>query len=175
MNETNTARIKAIKTEFATPWFSIEGVDSELSPGGPYYRLTCPDSVTVLALTTDRKIILVRQYRLAIESWSLELPAGYVDDKEKIDTAMRREMLEETGFSCGQLHALGPINIVPSRVHNTVYTYVATDCHREPTQTPELEIVLVDEPEFQAMIRDGRYNESAGIAVYYMAKLKGFI
>lgn len=175
MSDGDIHKIKEIQKAFETPWFSIEGVRSEGAPQEVYYRLACPDSVTVLALTPERKIILVRQYRLAIESWSLELPAGYVDPKEPNEAAMRREMLEETGYVCGELTALGPIKIVPSRVCNSVYTYVATNCRKEAGRTPELETLLVDEKEFQNMIRANRYNESAGIAVYYMAKLNNLI
>lgn len=76
-----TCKDKHIKKVFETEWFSIDAISYVSSNNKPYYRLSCNDSVSIIAKTTDEKIILVLQYRPAIEDFTLELPSGYVDKR----------------------------------------------------------------------------------------------
>jgi len=50
------------KGVFNTPWFSIEEIPSVSPTEEPYYSISCPDSVAILAQTLDGEFILVRQY-----------------------------------------------------------------------------------------------------------------
>ena len=68
--------------------------------------------VTIVAVTDDSEIVLVEQRRDAINGNVIELPAGLVGDEpghegESLETAARRELLEETGFECEQMIRLG--------------------------------------------------------------------
>jgi len=60
--------VKPLKTEvaFATPWFEVVGktMDAEEAP---YYSLRLPDYAAVVALTEDQRVLVVRQYRPAVE------------------------------------------------------------------------------------------------------------
>ena len=58
------------------------------------------DGVMILPITRDNKIIMVRQYRPAINEYIYELPAGIVDPGETIEEAAKRELYEETGLKC---------------------------------------------------------------------------
>src|SRR5690606_11844728 len=64
-----------------------------------YYVLEYPDWVNMVALTTENRFILVRQYRHGVREDVLEIPGGVIDPGEIPEEAARREMLEETGFS----------------------------------------------------------------------------
>lgn len=71
----------------------------------------------IIAITPQREIILVEQYRMAVQSVVLELPAGLVGDdatyeKESILDAAKRELLEETGYEANTMQevAAGPIS-----------------------------------------------------------------
>ena len=55
------------------------------------------DSVIILPLLGDSKIVLIQQYRYAVEGWVLEAPAGGIQDGESPLAAAERELLEETG------------------------------------------------------------------------------
>ena len=57
-------------------------------------------------LLQDDSVLLVRQYRLLINDFALEIPGGKVDDHETPEAAARRECLEETGFRCLNLKPL---------------------------------------------------------------------
>lgn len=47
-----------------------------------YYAIAQPDDVAAIAVTPEKRILLVRQYRPAIQRFSLELPAGTVEENE---------------------------------------------------------------------------------------------
>lgn len=82
-------------------WISLRADRLRTAAGvelSPWYVLDYPDWAVVVALTDDDRIVLVRQWRHAVQAWSLELPGGVMDtaDADPV-AAARRELLEETG------------------------------------------------------------------------------
>ena len=65
----------------------------------PYYVVELPNCVCAVAMTEDDKIVMVKQYRHPIEQIIYELPGGFIDENEPPETAIQRELLEETGYS----------------------------------------------------------------------------
>lgn len=57
-----------------------------------------PDAVAILGTTTNKEVVLIRQFRYPIGDYIYELPAGLIDEGEEILEAARREMKEETGL-----------------------------------------------------------------------------
>lgn len=93
----------------ASPWRSL--IDDELaSPTGAaarYAYLAVPRAVFVVAVTRDRHVLLVRQYRHPVRDWTLEVPAGTVEDGESAAAAAAREASEEVGATGGTWRHLG--------------------------------------------------------------------
>ena len=85
---------------FSTPWFDVIGKRVESDPS-LYYALEMADYVGVLAMDTAGELILVRQFRPAVETWTLEVPAGLLEQGESPEACARREVLEETGYEAG--------------------------------------------------------------------------
>lgn len=164
------------KGVFNTPWFSIEEIPSVSPTEEPYYSISCPDSVAILAQTLDGEFILVRQFRPPQGRYTLELPSGYVDRKEANEAAVRREFLEETGYCCDDIIYLGAFKICPSRINNTVHTYYGINAKLENKHNNDndIEIVLVPVDSFEKYISDGTYNETIGIVAYFMSKGRFF-
>jgi ADP-ribose pyrophosphatase len=67
------------------------------------------ESVMVVALTSDERIVLVEEFRPAVDAAVVHLPAGLVGDEGPEDSASaaRRELLEETGWEASSLEVLG--------------------------------------------------------------------
>ncbi len=104
----------------ATPLIISEGKFIRLlSQNGWEYveRTNCTGVVIIVPVTDDGRVVLTEQYRIPMGKSVIEFPAGLVDDKaarseETIETAARRELLEETGYAVGELQQLlsGPVS-----------------------------------------------------------------
>lgn len=86
------------------------------------------DSVQILPVTTDNKIITVSQYRPGLERINVELPGGGIEKGEDNMKAADRELGEETGYS-GEIIFLGKINYSPYST-GSKYLFVAKNCER---------------------------------------------
>ena len=85
---------------YRTPWCEL--VAKTMNPGeAPWYSVRTPDYTAVVALTETGRLVAVRQYRPAVERWTVELPAGILDPGETPEHCARRELLEETGYEAG--------------------------------------------------------------------------
>jgi len=154
---------KASETVFSKYGRSIERRTFILPDGqeSDFYVQVSGSPVCVLALTEDRQVILVRQFRVGPEEILLELPGGGKEKDELPEDAIRRELLEETGY-------IGNIEFVTRCLdcgYNTMdrYCFVATDCRKvaepRPDQTEFVEVVTMSLPEFRAHLRTGRLSD----------------
>jgi ADP-ribose pyrophosphatase len=108
---------------------------------GKYARLVCRNTwefvdrirvsgiVVIVAVTHDGKLVLAEQYREPVRHNVIELPAGLVGDKglhERLTTAAKRELLEETGYSARKMEFLcqGPPSVGLSTEMVTFYRAV---------------------------------------------------
>ncbi len=120
------------------------------------------DVVCILALTEDRQVILVRQYRPGPEQILLELPGGFIEAGQTPAQAARAELLQETGFSGDfQFVTTRPFSGYSNRIY---HSYVATNCKRIQDQNldPEefLEVVTLSLDEFRNHLRHGHLTDT---------------
>ena len=80
----------------------------------------------VLPVTENGEVVLERQFRYAVGQTLIEIPAGKLEPGEDPALAARRELLEETGYTCKNLEPLGPLYGIPAYSDECVHTYVAT-------------------------------------------------
>jgi ADP-ribose pyrophosphatase len=168
--------MKPLRTEieFATPWFQI--LAKTMREGeAPYYSLKLPDYASVVALTGDQQVLVVRQYRPAVERYTLELPSGIVDPGETPAQTARRELIEETGYEAADVEDLGPTLPDTGRLGNRIFTCVATGLRRLPDRSPEEGIEVMTWP-LEKLVRattDGTFDHSLHIAGLLIAMLHG--
>jgi ADP-ribose pyrophosphatase len=109
-------------------WLTLRS-DTVALPGGetlsPYHVIESPDWVNAIAITDAGDIVLLEQYRHAVQQTMLELPAGHVDPDETPEAAVKRELLEETGHEAARWHDLGALFPAASRFTNKVRSYLA--------------------------------------------------
>ncbi len=91
-----------------------------------------PGAVAIVAIDDEDRVLLVRQYRLAVGEALLEIPAGTLDltadgSVEDPDEAARRELEEETGARAGSWQLLGRFYTAPGFASELMHLYLATD------------------------------------------------
>jgi ADP-ribose pyrophosphatase len=154
------------KIAFATPWF---GVISKQIGGesAPYYSLQMLDYVSVVAITTHSELVLVRQYRPAVERYTLELPSGHVELNETPAESARRELAEETGFNAPHLELLENLLSDSGRNENRIWCYLGQGVIATPAEfvpEPGLERVLVSLARLPELVTNGEFDHALHLA-----------
>jgi len=112
-----------------------------------FYRIVSPAWAQIVPVTSDGRVVLVRQYRHGAGRVTLEIPGGLVDPGEDPLRAALRECLEETGYRARKAVSLGVVNPNPALFSNRLYAYLATDVEPagaiQNTSTEQTEVVLV--------------------------------
>lgn len=83
-----------------------------------FYSVHSRPFVNVLAVTPDRQLVLVNQFRFGVEDFSLEVPGGLVDPGEEALEAGIRELKEETGFVGKNARVIGDVWTNPAIMDN---------------------------------------------------------
>lgn len=112
----------------------VEEHDVE-TPEGRRYRFPLVRSsgfAKVVPLLPDGRVMLVRQYRYAIDAVTLEVPAGAVDPGETPLEAAQRELSEETALRAGSIESLGEFRTSPGRLDERGWLFLARDCRPDP-------------------------------------------
>jgi len=128
-----------------------------------------PGAVAVVAVTEEGSVVLVRQFRPALNQWILEIPAGTCDvEDEPPEATARRELAEEVGYAAGRLHLLTRCVITPGFCDEYATIYLATGLTRVPSERQGVEerfmsVVEVPLAEFDGMVDDGEIIDASTI------------
>lgn len=104
-----------------------------------------PGGVNVVALTPDRQVYMVRQYRYPFGRMLLETPAGKLSPGEVPETCGRRELEEETGMQAKEFRFLGEFYPTVGYDTEVIYLYLATGLtathqHLDPDEFLDVEL-----------------------------------
>jgi ADP-ribose pyrophosphatase len=140
-----------------------------LANGREFVRDTVqhPGSVVILPLLDDGRVCLLRNYRLAVGTTLIELPAGTLDRDEAPAATAARELTEETGYTAARLEPLTELLMSPGILHERMHVFVATGLSPGEPQLEageEIEPVLVAWDEALAMVDDGRIEDAKTVA-----------
>lgn len=138
-----------------------------------YYVFEFPEWVTALPVTEDGKIIMVKQYRHALGEVCIELPGGCVDAEDAdYETAIKRELLEETGYVFEEFINLGDISSNPSTNTNLMHMFLAKGGKKIQGQqldvNEEIEIVEMSVAELVQLVEENKILQSMHLsAIFY--------
>ena len=164
-----------------SPWVTVVErtfADQSGVTRGPFHSLQQHDYVSVLALTEDQHVVLVRQYRPALEKTTLELPGGLLDSDVTPADCAQIELLEESGYRPTQpLELLGCLDPDTGRLENRYWAFFAPSVIKVDDWKPELGIdpMTMAKNEFLAAVADGEFITALHITLVGLARLKGRI
>lgn len=156
-------------------------VDTVRDPRGQtraYEVVRHPGAAAVVALLSDPAgpdpgVLLIRQYRHAVQATIWEIPAGTMESGEDPLGCARRELEEETGATAERLEPLTTIYTTPGFTDERIHLYLATGIRAgEPASRPDELITVEARPlsRVLTMIRDGEIVDGKSIiALLYVA------
>jgi 8-oxo-dGTP pyrophosphatase MutT (NUDIX family) len=155
---------------YDNPWIELfhdEVIRPDGRPGiyGVVHFLHRAVGVVPLDLATD-SVLLVGQYRYALDRYSWEIPEGGGGADESPEEAARRELAEETGYAGGTWRELCRCDLSNSVTDETAVLFVATDLvtgTADPEGTEQIELRWVPFDEAMAMIGRGEITDAMAI------------
>lgn len=168
---------KRIKRELVAKGAIIDYYqDTMLIPNGNVAKWDLIDhkgAAAVVAVRPDGRLLMVRQYRNALERETLEIPAGGLNGREEpTDAAAIRELEEETGYVCDKVELLTSIYTTVAFCNEKIDIYVAEDLRPGHQHLDEDEYINVEAytvEELTQMILSGKIQDSktiCGILAY---------
>ncbi len=121
-----------------------------------------PGAAAVVALDSERRVCVVRQYRHAVRDFCWEIPAGKLDPGEAPETCAVRELAEETGVRARRWQSLGVYVPAPSIFGEIIHLYLARDLELgtpAPDADEELELAWLPLAEALDRVRGGGWND----------------
>jgi ADP-ribose pyrophosphatase len=153
----------------------------EFEAGGAHHVFDIilhPGAAVILPVLDDGRLVLIRNYRVAVGEELLELPAGTLDGAEPPEACAARELAEETGFRAGRIEPLVSFFSTPGILTQRLHTFVATDLRpgtaaRETGEQIDVTPMKLDDA--LAAVRAGRITDGKTILalLYYDRFVRG--
>jgi ADP-ribose pyrophosphatase len=141
-----------------------------------FERINCDGVIGIVPFTDNDEVILIRQFRPPINGFVIELPAGLVDPGEGFEQAVRRELIEETGYEAGDVQFLveGPMSSGASA--EILSVYVATGLRHvgigQRDETEDIEVLPVPFSDIAAKLEELRQSGNhIDLKVYGMIEM----
>jgi ADP-ribose pyrophosphatase len=141
-----------------------------------------PGASAIVPFTSDKNLIMIRQYRHCLGEFITEIPAGTRNPGEDFEACAKRELEEETGYRSDNLHSLGEIATVPGYSDERIHLFIAEDLIEgkpHPENDEVLNIIKINFDHAMEMIYEGTIKDSKTICGlllaerYFLKKRKG--
>ncbi len=145
----------------------------------PYYVIEYPQWATGVGITESNEVVLVKQYRHAIEQVCTEIPGGVIDATDASpEAAIRREFIEETGYTFDNVEFLGRTSPNPSTNTNWMNMFLLTGGRLTHPQSfdenEEIVVELVSLGDFvQMVLNNGIIQAMHTTTIFYALQKLG--
>jgi ADP-ribose diphosphatase len=173
-------KLKSSKVVYESQWMIVyeDLVTEEEQVGlGMFNRINVDDAATVVPIYEDGSLLMVENYRHAVSTNLLELPGGLVRENEKekqqeqqqaYDTA-KRELLEETGYTCDSLHFINWFYTWPGRSTQKNFVFIAkrlkkVQLKQRLEEFEYIKVCKVDRDKVMQELKKGRIKSAVTIS-----------
>jgi 8-oxo-dGTP pyrophosphatase MutT (NUDIX family) len=164
---------------YSDRWFQARADKCEFPDGRiiePYYVVELPNWANIFVVTSDEKIVLVRQYRYPVDQVTYELPGGVIDRGEDPKAAAIREMKEETGYHSDEVEFVCQLSPNPAINNNTAYFFLAKNAisgeKKSVDAFEDIDICLFTKEEFLQLLRENKMQHGVQLGPVYEALLR---
>ena len=142
---------------------------------GDWECIRHPGGALAVPVTAEGKLVLVRQYRFAVQGRLLEFPAGTVESYEEPADTIQREIEEETGYRAHSWKSLGKFVLAPGYSDEYIYAFLAQDLEKldkppEQDEDEDIEVVLMTPQELEQAILGGDPVDAKSISSFFLAR-----
>lgn len=133
-----------------------------------------PGAVAVIAITKEKEMVLIRQFRKPVNAVILEIPAGVPHAGEKMEEAARRELEEETGYYARKVKKIWEGYATPGYSNEMIQYFLAQEMtllHPKRDEDEQMEVDLIDIEACADLVRSGAVKDNKtmiGIALAEM-------
>lgn len=130
-----------------------------------------PGAVLIIPFLTKEKVILLRQFRVVLNIYMYELPAGTLKKNELPLDCAKREIIEETGYSAARLVELGHIYPVPGYSTEKIIIFKADKLGKQSGNTDQDEIIepfIVTKQRVRNMFKSGKIIDAKTVCAFTM-------
>jgi 8-oxo-dGDP phosphatase len=168
--------VTASRMLFADRWLRVQADDCVTADGHeikPFYVLDYPDWLNIVAITPERQVVMIRQYRHGLGGTDFGLPAGTMDQADTDPlAAAARELLEETGYRSDDMRLVASMSPNTATHSNKVHVILALAAVHvaaqalDPDEAIAVELVPLDAIIPRALA--GEINQSMHVAALLM-------
>ncbi|WP_016950917.1 NUDIX hydrolase [Anabaena sp. PCC 7108] len=142
---------------------------------GEWECIRHPGGALAVPVTSEGKLVLIRQYRFAVQGRLLEFPAGTLELNEDPLQTIQREIEEETGYHADKWDKLGEFFLAPGYSDEIIYAFLARDLQKleippKQDEDEDIETVLLTPEELDQAIREGEPVDAKSIASFFLAR-----
>jgi ADP-ribose pyrophosphatase len=142
---------------------------------GEWECIRHPGGALAVPVTPDGQLVLVKQYRFAVQGRVLEFPAGTVEPNETPEATIEREIQEETGYRAQQWQKLGEFFIAPGYSDEIIYAFLAKDLELlenppQQDQDEEIEVVVMTADAVEKAIHAGDIADAKTVTSFMLAR-----
>ena len=164
---------KKFKEIYKNQFFSLEQAESLKPNIEPYFRLTGNDCVICLILNENDEFIMVKQFRPSLEKFTLETPAGAIEDSETPFEAAKREIREEVGIKCSLLSLGQHFHLMMNRTNEKTFLFFGMETFTLENFVYEegIEVINIPRRKLFELFLNGEYFQLAGISIIKLIEI----
>jgi len=161
---------RSSRTVLAGPLFSVDRLEFDADDGGPTLKrdvVRHPGAVAIVPILPDGRLVLVRNFRVAVSQWVLELCAGKLEAGEDPTAAARRELEEETGHSAETIESMGTFYTSPGFTDERMHLFEARGLSVVPQRLERgerIEVVILSVDETLQRVDSGEIEDGKTLA-----------
>tara|TARA_Y100001968_G_C19276743_1_gene677124 strand:- start:438 stop:998 length:561 start_codon:yes stop_codon:yes gene_type:complete len=156
--------------------FEINRIKLPIGLEGTFGSIKHPGASLAVPITSNGRVVVLRQYRFAVSRRILEFPAGTLEKEESPLSSMQRELAEEAGYRANKWDSLGEMLPCPGYSDEVIHMFLARELNRidsppKGDADEDLEVILMTPNEFDSLLIDqNEALDGKSVAAWFRAK-----